>query len=707
MHRRIRLGVLGVALAASLGFPTTAFADEPHTVTDVPLLQPYIWTYGCVPTSAAMVLSYWDSWAGTKYVGMGKLIKYYLTAPCEGTNGVKNNVPNTLRELKSALGTDYDVDSCDGSGDTMPWDIDDGVRAVTNDQNGYAFVSDNICEATWPQIIGDWCWESIKAEIDANRPFLWSTGHLSADISSIAKGHTVAAFGYHDDKHVMVYSTYSVAPDAWYYTDYRGSDDDSIEAAQVNRVAPGGWSDSDILLDDPIGNETLIIGGTHRVHWYQWGSQIASATIDASVDGGHTWSTLATVASPGAGWKSYDWQIGPGETTEGRLRVYAYDGAGNLVAADGSFGMFTVRQPCSDLVVQSITMNPASPMPYQEVNVGVTVRNQGTCDATPREFITVSFYKNRDSVPAAREWGDVNDGFPTIPAGGTATLTGKVTYSYEGVFKVWAQVDSYRDVTETNENNNVFGPQEFTVVTDDVPAGTITINGGALWTNSRSVVLNLTCTDLGSGCYMMSFFQLLMDGWTPSEPYAATKAWEYLSDYPVYVRFYDRSGNWVQSHAEIYVDEVDPVGAIAINGGAASTSNRSASLTLTCEDFQSRCASMRLSSNGATWTVWEPVVATRPWMLSAGDGPKSVYVQFRDNAGNFSAVVQATILLQTVLPGDVTGDGRVDMNDVNMVLRYRNQPASSCQICDVDGDGMITALDARKIILLCTLPGCK
>jgi hypothetical protein len=53
-------------------------------------------------------------------------------------------------------------------------------------------------------------------------------------------------------------------------------------------------------------------------------------------------------------------------------------------------------------------------------------------------------------------------------------------------------------------------------------------------------------------------------------------------------------------------------------------------------------------------------------------------------------------------PGDVNCDGVVNRADVNMITANRNKPASACTSCDIDGDGMITVLDARKAVLLCT-----
>ena len=60
----------------------------------------------------------------------------------------------------------------------------------------------------------------------------------------------------------------------------------------------------------------------------------------------------------------------------------------------------------------------------------------------------------------------------------------------------------------------------------------------------------------------------------------------------------------------------------------------------------------------------------------------------------------------TSTEGDLDNDGDVDRDDLNIILSYRNQPASECPECDLDGDDMITALDARKLVLLCTCPRC-
>lgn len=60
-----------------------------------------------------------------------------------------------------------------------------------------------------------------------------------------------------------------------------------------------------------------------------------------------------------------------------------------------------------------------------------------------------------------------------------------------------------------------------------------------------------------------------------------------------------------------------------------------------------------------------------------------------------------------IVPGDLDTDGDVDRNDMNILLAARNQAATPPQDPrDLDGDGIITVLDARKLRLLCTRPRC-
>ncbi|MEJ2454173.1 MAG: carboxypeptidase-like regulatory domain-containing protein [Candidatus Thiodiazotropha sp.] len=61
------------------------------------------------------------------------------------------------------------------------------------------------------------------------------------------------------------------------------------------------------------------------------------------------------------------------------------------------------------------------------------------------------------------------------------------------------------------------------------------------------------------------------------------------------------------------------------------------------------------------------------------------------------------------IPGDYDSDGDVDRDDLSILLLDRNKTveASACgPACDLDQDGLITALDARTLVLLCSRPRC-
>lgn len=56
--------------------------------------------------------------------------------------------------------------------------------------------------------------------------------------------------------------------------------------------------------------------------------------------------------------------------------------------------------------------------------------------------------------------------------------------------------------------------------------------------------------------------------------------------------------------------------------------------------------------------------------------------------------------------GDINDDGIIDRFDVKIINSYRNYPASIKPECDIDGDGTITILDARKLTTMCTYSRC-
>jgi hypothetical protein len=70
--------------------------------------------------------------------------------------------------------------------------------------------------------------------------------------------------------------------------------------------------------------------------------------------------------------------------------------------------------------------------------------------------------------------------------------------------------------------------------------------------------------------------------------------------------------------------------------------------------------------------------------------------------------LQITYVLPNSSTGDLDGSGVIDKNDLNIINLAVNTPAYTDRTDprDLDHDGKITVLDARKLVLLCTKPLC-
>ena len=126
-------------------------------------------------------------------------------------------------------------------------------------------------------------------------------------------------------------------------------------------------------------------------------------------------------------------------------------------------------------------------------------------------------------------------------------------------------------------------------------------------------------------------------------------SWDSTSadDGPILIeaRAYDTSGQFVTSSRTAVVDNRAPMGRVLINGGARITNKSTVRLTLSAQDPDpgSSVESMRFSNNGTNWSGWEPYAASKAWTLRRGVGTRTVYAQYKDRAGNESAVVKDAI----------------------------------------------------------------
>ncbi|WP_164744463.1 S-layer homology domain-containing protein [Paenibacillus xylaniclasticus] len=239
-----------------------------------------------------------------------------------------------------------------------------------------------------------------------------------------------------------------------------------------------------------------------------------------------------------------------------------------------------------------------------------------------------------------------------------------------------------------------------TIILDKTaPTGTLSINNGASVTSSTSVTLGITASDSLSPSVEM---RLSNDGstWSAWEPAAASMLWTLASgdgNKTVRLQLRDIAGNTVEITDSIVLDTVPPNGVLAIAGGANYTNSATVNLNLANPD--GTAIEMRFQNESGAWSSWETYASTKSgWLLSSGDGVKTVNAQLKDTAGN-TVEISDTITLDTI-PPVVTGiaDGDVKNTDVTITFdgsgTLNGNSFSSGTSVTAEGTYTLVAVDA-------------
>jgi hypothetical protein len=215
-------------------------------------------------------------------------------------------------------------------------------------------------------------------------------------------------------------------------------------------------------------------------------------------------------------------------------------------------------------------------------------------------------------------------------------------------------VVNYRIVAYDNIGNEAIGGNVSYVVAS-YPTGSIVINNGETYAASPSVTLTLTYSGTSTAVSQVRYSN---DGTWDTEQWESpspSKVWSLTQGDGAKTVYYQVS-NFLGMVSSTYSDSIildttAPSGSIIINGGVASTTSTSVTLTLTFTDATSGVYQVRYSNDGVWDTeTWESASATKSWTLTSGDGTKTVYYQIRDNAGLLSSTYSDTISFQSPTP---------------------------------------------------------
>ena len=239
----------------------------------------------------------------------------------------------------------------------------------------------------------------------------------------------------------------------------------------------------------------------------------------------------------------------------------------------------------------------------------------------------------------------------------------------------------------------------------DLSAPNVTMTAPADGAHVRGTAVALTATatdDVG-----VAGVQFLLDGTTnvgtsdSSAPYSRTWNTSGVPDGPhtLGASARDAAGNIGTSTISVVVDNQAPAGTVVINGEAAATNSRTATLTLSATDALGPVSQMRFSNSGTSFSGTKAYATTTTWTLSSGAGTKTVYVQFRDLAGNWSTASSSdTIVLDTTAP-TISGRAVSGISDEAATITWSTNEPSTSQVDYgvTSGYGSSSSLDTTQV----------
>ena len=227
------------------------------------------------------------------------------------------------------------------------------------------------------------------------------------------------------------------------------------------------------------------------------------------------------------------------------------------------------------------------------------------------------------------------------------------------------------------------------IILDRVPpkVNAITINDGGKWATSPKVTVNMAVDDAASS--QINNNELIIAKtvlWDPFQPKRVD--WVLTpgeGDKTIYTRFKDAAGNVTDIiKTNVTLDTQPPTGSISIDNGAKFTNRQDKIVHLVIKSPDAK--GMQISNSPDFSSVkLEPFASdVASWTLDGEDGPKTIFLRLKDEAGNVSPVYTSTIILDRVPPSDLN----ITLNEGQEWLRNPSR-RSSVQV-SATGAAMMT-----------------
>ncbi|MBN2378673.1 T9SS type A sorting domain-containing protein [candidate division WOR-3 bacterium] len=301
-----------------------------------------IWSYGCTPTAASMIMDYWDR------NGYPKLVDYYFDRWDITEGRTDYDLTNVHQELAVAMHTDSL-----GTGSTSTNRIASGFRTVANSINGYSFSSSLTGTTSNSYNFG-----VIVSEIDAGRPAHWSVGNYQHEDRVI--DHSTCAIGYlktTTDDFVIVRNTWDRGEHLWPIQS-------GASYCNLCTIIPGGAQGFDLRLTNLTGTNEIYSDLAYPLSWSPKGEIAGINVLRSTNDKGTGWELFETADSS----NNYILFESAAELEGSRFKIEAHSTDG-LVAADGTPGKISLRTFLDQDHFDLVGHVPASIFPFGKMAV--------------------------------------------------------------------------------------------------------------------------------------------------------------------------------------------------------------------------------------------------------------------------------------------------------------------------------------------------
>jgi len=127
------------------------------------------------------------------------------------------------------------------------------------------------------------------------------------------------------------------------------------------------------------------------------------------------------------------------------------------------------------------------------------------------------------------------------------------------------------------------------------------------------------------------------------------------TDWYFHITTVDNAGNWTTTNhlGPFFIDNTAPnSGTLNINSAETYTNSTNVNLTISATDNISGVSKMAFSTDGTTFGTLEDYSTTKTYTISTTEGTHTIYVKFKDNAGNENTtyIASDSIILDTTIP---------------------------------------------------------